>query len=197
MLDDPEDVAPSRCNTFLHYTWKVCSCVFSHVILVSLVVSYCIMGAFTFQSLEKNNEIKVRFFRFFPPLNFCVSRSGKWPNRGEADCEPPYNADVQKGWWFFSVHSYVCVMWCFLLCTKEVHTHTHTHTHTHRWLWEFYLAHACFWLKQLCSKYRFVRVWATLLQGTGIWYLKLMCYCKLHQKKRFDLYKCCLLYVHS
>jgi hypothetical protein len=62
MLEDPEDVAPSRCSTFLHYSWKVCSCVFSHVILVSLVVSYCIMGAFTFQNLEKNNEIKVKFF---------------------------------------------------------------------------------------------------------------------------------------
>jgi len=62
MLDDTEDVAPSRCSTFLHYSWKVCSCVFSHVILVSLVVSYCIMGAFTFQNLEKNNEIKVQFF---------------------------------------------------------------------------------------------------------------------------------------
>ncbi|XP_021937652.1 uncharacterized protein LOC110838623 [Zootermopsis nevadensis] len=60
MLDDPEEVAPSRCSTFLHYTWKIFTCIFSHVILVSLVVSYCIMGAFTFQSLEKNNEIKVK-----------------------------------------------------------------------------------------------------------------------------------------
>jgi hypothetical protein len=85
MLDDPEDVAPSRCSTFLHYTWKVCSCVFSHVILVSLVVSYCIMGAFTFQSLEKNNEIKVRFFVFF--LNFCVFRPEKWLNGGEEDSQ--------------------------------------------------------------------------------------------------------------
>jgi len=103
MLDDPEDVAPSRCSTFLHYTWKVCSCVFSHVILVSLVVSYCIMGAFTFQNLEKNNEIKVRFFLFF--LNFCVSRPGKWLNRGEADRKPPYSVEVQKGWRFISSHS--------------------------------------------------------------------------------------------
>ncbi|XP_069699079.1 uncharacterized protein galene isoform X2 [Periplaneta americana] len=60
MLDDPEDIAPNRCSTFLHYSWKICTCLFSHVILVSLVVSYCIMGAFTFQSLEGTNEKMVK-----------------------------------------------------------------------------------------------------------------------------------------
>ncbi|PNF39339.1 hypothetical protein B7P43_G01514 [Cryptotermes secundus] len=60
MLEEPEDVAASRCSTLLRYTWKICTCLFSHVTLVSLVVSYCIMGAFTFQNLEAHNEIKVK-----------------------------------------------------------------------------------------------------------------------------------------
>jgi hypothetical protein len=63
MLEEPEDIAASRCSTLLHYTWKLCTCLFSHVTLVTLVVSYCIMGAFTFQNLEAHNEIKVRLCR--------------------------------------------------------------------------------------------------------------------------------------
>ncbi|XP_071447826.1 LOW QUALITY PROTEIN: uncharacterized protein [Hetaerina americana] len=49
-----------RCSTFLYYTWKICSCIFSHVVLVSLVVAYCILGAFTFESLEAEHERDVK-----------------------------------------------------------------------------------------------------------------------------------------
>lgn len=53
------EAPPSRCVRFLYFTWKFCTCVFSHVLLVSLVVSYCILGAFTFEHLEADNERKV------------------------------------------------------------------------------------------------------------------------------------------
>ncbi|KAJ9596728.1 hypothetical protein L9F63_012251 [Diploptera punctata] len=60
-MEDPDDVSTrGRCSKFLHYSWKICTCLFSHVLLVSLVVAYCIMGAFTFQSLEVDNERKVK-----------------------------------------------------------------------------------------------------------------------------------------
>lgn len=105
MLDDPEEVAPSRCSTFLHYTWKIFTCIFSHVILVSLVVSYCIMGAFTFQSLEKNNEIKVR-------LGCLVSScfivlwllASKRPEPAETEHSPPSTIDIETA----------CSSCCFL-----------------------------------------------------------------------------------
>jgi hypothetical protein len=61
------------------------------------------MGAFTFQSLEKNNKIKVRFVSFL--CNFFVPQSGKWLNLGEADSKSPYNVEIQKGWGFISAHS--------------------------------------------------------------------------------------------
>ncbi|GLH04681.1 Uncharacterized protein GBIM_10336 [Gryllus bimaculatus] len=59
-FDDQPDEGPSRCSTILYYTWKVCTCLFSHVLLVSMVVTYCIMGAFMFRHLEAENEIKVK-----------------------------------------------------------------------------------------------------------------------------------------
>lgn len=88
MLEEPGDVAASRCSTLLRYTWKICTCLFSHVTLVSLVVSYCIMGAFTFQNLEAHNEIKVRLccflvvFLWLPPISQseCGERTALYPD---------------------------------------------------------------------------------------------------------------------
>ncbi|KAK9730576.1 hypothetical protein QE152_g14407 [Popillia japonica] len=60
---DPEDLerkGPSFCSRLLKYTWKTISCLFSHITLVSMVVSYCILGAFTFHRLEKDNEVQVK-----------------------------------------------------------------------------------------------------------------------------------------
>lgn len=50
----------SRCTAAICVSWKVFTCIFSHVMLVTLVVSYCIFGAFTFEYLEAPNEIEVR-----------------------------------------------------------------------------------------------------------------------------------------
>lgn len=58
------EAPPSRCVRILYFIWKFCTCVFSHVLLVSLVVSYCILGAFTFEHLEADNERKVRALWF-------------------------------------------------------------------------------------------------------------------------------------
>ena len=47
------------CKTCCYFAWKLITCIFSHIILVSLVVAYCILGAFTFESLESGHEIQV------------------------------------------------------------------------------------------------------------------------------------------
>lgn len=47
---------PSACWNFLHYTWKTITCLLSHITLVSMVVSYCVLGAFTFAALEVEHE---------------------------------------------------------------------------------------------------------------------------------------------
>ncbi|XP_017770723.1 PREDICTED: uncharacterized protein LOC108558341 isoform X2 [Nicrophorus vespilloides] len=60
---DPEALEhkkPSACANFLRYTWKTITCLFSHITLVSMVVSYCILGAVTFQTLEEENEKEVK-----------------------------------------------------------------------------------------------------------------------------------------
>lgn len=49
----------NRCTSFLCMSWKVFTCIFSHVTLVTLVVAYCIFGAKTFEYLEANNERQV------------------------------------------------------------------------------------------------------------------------------------------
>ncbi|KAJ8984158.1 hypothetical protein NQ317_017810 [Molorchus minor] len=51
---------PTFCSQFLHYTWKTISCLFSHITLVAMVVSYCVLGAYAFATLEVGNEIKVK-----------------------------------------------------------------------------------------------------------------------------------------
>lgn len=44
----------------LYYTWKLCSVVFSHFVMISLVVAYCILGAVTFEKLEADHEKQVK-----------------------------------------------------------------------------------------------------------------------------------------
>ncbi|KAJ8716902.1 hypothetical protein PYW07_003529 [Mythimna separata] len=51
---------PSKCAKVLYYTWKLCSVVFSHFVMISLVVAYCILGAITFVELEAEHEKEVK-----------------------------------------------------------------------------------------------------------------------------------------
>ncbi|KAK2582039.1 hypothetical protein KPH14_002744 [Odynerus spinipes] len=51
---------PSRCMRFLRLLWKFSRCVFSHVTLVSLVVAYCVIGAYAFESLEADHEKQIK-----------------------------------------------------------------------------------------------------------------------------------------
>lgn len=65
---DPESLdyeKPSYCWSFLHYTWKTITCLLSHITLVSMVVSYCVLGAFTFEALEVHHEKDVSVKIFF------------------------------------------------------------------------------------------------------------------------------------
>lgn len=48
-----------RCIAAVCVSWKVFTCVFSHVMLVAVVVAYCIAGAFMFNHFEAENEIQV------------------------------------------------------------------------------------------------------------------------------------------
>lgn len=57
---DREEPPPrSKCISCLCFSWKFFSCVFSHVVLISLVIAYCIGGAWLFNALEANNELEV------------------------------------------------------------------------------------------------------------------------------------------
>ncbi|XP_033223984.1 uncharacterized protein LOC117177421 [Belonocnema kinseyi] len=60
VVDSMDVESPSRCLRFLHLLWKFCKCVFSHVSLVSLVVSYCVLGARAFVYLEADHEEEVK-----------------------------------------------------------------------------------------------------------------------------------------
>ncbi|XP_047523446.1 uncharacterized protein LOC125061853 [Pieris napi] len=51
---------PTNCAKFLYYTWRLCSVVFSHFVMISLVVAYCILGAVTFERLESQHEREVK-----------------------------------------------------------------------------------------------------------------------------------------
>lgn len=57
-MDIGED-KPSRCLKALRLLWSFCKCVFSHVSLISLVVAYCVLGAYAFESLEADHETDV------------------------------------------------------------------------------------------------------------------------------------------
>jgi len=54
---EPEKRTTGKC---LHYLRNIVTFLVSHIGLVSLVVGYCIMGAFTFEALESENEILVK-----------------------------------------------------------------------------------------------------------------------------------------
>ncbi|KAK3913999.1 TWiK family of potassium channels protein 7, partial [Frankliniella fusca] len=56
----PGERAPSKCGMFWRYVWKLSSCLCSHVTLVSLVIAYCLLGAMTFEILEKDHELQVK-----------------------------------------------------------------------------------------------------------------------------------------
>lgn len=48
-----------RCVAAICVSWKVFTCIFSHAMLITLVVAYCIIGAITFEHLEAANEVTV------------------------------------------------------------------------------------------------------------------------------------------
>jgi len=63
-LDSSEAVPaappPSRCGTICRFLRQVVSFLLSHIGLLSLVVGYCIMGAFVFEELERDHELMVK-----------------------------------------------------------------------------------------------------------------------------------------
>lgn len=48
-----------RCTSCLCMSWKVFACIFSHVMLISLVIAYCLFGSYAFERLESENERNV------------------------------------------------------------------------------------------------------------------------------------------
>lgn len=60
MMMDIEDVnTSSRWVKLLYYLWKIFTCLFLHVLLIALVVGYCVLGMYMFQSLEMGYEKQV------------------------------------------------------------------------------------------------------------------------------------------
>lgn len=58
-FQEPLKPVRGRCVAAFCFTWKIITCIVSHVTLVLLVVSYCVGGAYLFQHLEKPHEIEV------------------------------------------------------------------------------------------------------------------------------------------
>ena len=56
----PTHKPPTKCGTCCRFLRKVISFLLSHIGLLSLVVGYCIMGAFVFEILERENELMVK-----------------------------------------------------------------------------------------------------------------------------------------
>lgn len=54
-----EQKPPSACNRIVCYGWKTFTFLVSHIALIALVVSYCLIGAKMFESLEKGHEKEV------------------------------------------------------------------------------------------------------------------------------------------
>lgn len=50
----------SKWSTCGYYTKNILVFLVSHIGLVSLVVGYCVIGAFTFEALESDNELQVK-----------------------------------------------------------------------------------------------------------------------------------------
>lgn len=48
-----------RCTSCLCMSWKIFTCVFSHLMLITLVVGYCALGSYAFMTLESENEKRV------------------------------------------------------------------------------------------------------------------------------------------
>lgn len=63
----------------LYYTWKLCSVVFSHFVMISLVVAYCILGAVTFEKLEAGYEREVGLPSTFSSF-LLLYTLGTYPN---------------------------------------------------------------------------------------------------------------------
>ena len=51
---------PTKCSRCLKFIRQVLSFLLSHIGLLSMVVGYCIMGAFIFEELERHNELEVK-----------------------------------------------------------------------------------------------------------------------------------------
>lgn len=49
-----------RCTSCICMSWKVFTCIFSHVMLITMVIAYCLMGSYAFEWLEADNERQVR-----------------------------------------------------------------------------------------------------------------------------------------
>lgn len=69
-----EPAKPSKCSRVLYYTWKVITCIFSHITLVSMVVLYCLLGAWAFHNLESDNEklVSNHYYLEYSNVNFTV-----------------------------------------------------------------------------------------------------------------------------
>ncbi|KAH8378850.1 hypothetical protein KR009_001746 [Drosophila setifemur] len=57
---EPAKPERGRCVAAICFSWKVITCIVSHVLLVALVVSYCVGGAYLFQHLEKPHELEIK-----------------------------------------------------------------------------------------------------------------------------------------
>ena len=51
---------PTKCASCCKFLKSVISFLLSHIGLLSLVVGYCIMGAFIFEILERSNELEIK-----------------------------------------------------------------------------------------------------------------------------------------
>lgn len=49
-----------RCTSCLCMSWKVFTCILSHVTLITMVIAYCLMGSYAFEWLEADNERQMK-----------------------------------------------------------------------------------------------------------------------------------------
>uniref|UniRef100_A0A1I8QBY0 Potassium channel domain-containing protein n=1 Tax=Stomoxys calcitrans TaxID=35570 RepID=A0A1I8QBY0_STOCA len=57
---EPAKRERGRCVTAICFSWKVITCIVSHVTLILMVVCYCVGGAYLFQHLEGEHETEVK-----------------------------------------------------------------------------------------------------------------------------------------
>lgn len=83
VFDPMEAEKPSRCIRFLRLLWKFSRCVFSHVTLISLVVAYCVIGAYAFEILEAKHEKQVNRERcgIASPFNSIIRDTVETPGK--------------------------------------------------------------------------------------------------------------------